>query len=78
MFFEYMRVINPGGGDTLSFSESYPIDLIIRIVLILLTATVLIVIGYKIKEGWGAVVAFSLCVFIFLYVNGLFRYVGLF
>jgi len=81
MFFEYMKLVNVRGESTLSFSESYPIELITRIVLILLTVAVLVVIGYKIKEGLGAVVAFSLCAFIFLYVNGflwdLLKYVGL-
>ena len=37
MFFEYMRLVNIRGKSALSFSESYPIELITRIVLILLS-----------------------------------------
>jgi hypothetical protein len=37
MFFEYMRLVNIGGESGISFSESYPVELVVRIVLILLS-----------------------------------------
>jgi len=53
-------------------------EFISRIVLVLLTIVAMVIIGYKIKEGWGAFIAFLICAFFFLYINGLlwdlFRY----
>ena len=42
-----------------------------RIILILLLLVVVIFIGYKIKEVWGAVIAFLLYALFLLYINGL-------
>jgi hypothetical protein len=71
MFFEYMRLVNINGESGISFSESYPVELVVRIVLILLSAVAMVFIGYKIKGMWGASLAFLLCALCFLYMNGL-------
>ena len=42
-----------------------------RIILVLLLLVVVIFIGYKIKEVWGAVIAFLLYALFLLYINGL-------
>jgi hypothetical protein len=65
MFLEYMGLLGMGAEPAFSF------EFILRIVLVMLTVIAMIFIGYKIKEGWGAVIAFLLCVFFFLYLNGL-------
>jgi hypothetical protein len=71
MFFEYMRLVNMSGESGPAFSESYPVELITRIVLILLSAVAMVFIGYKIKGVWGATLAIILCALCFLYINGL-------
>ena len=71
MFFEYMRLVNIGGESGISFSDSYPVELVTRIVLILLSAVVIIFIGYKIKGVWGATLPFLLYALCLLYINGL-------
>ena len=48
-----------------------------RIILILLLLVVVIFIGYKIKEVWGAVIAFLLYALFLLYINGLLPMVSL-
>lgn len=72
MFLEYSRLLGMGVEPEFSF------EFISRILLVLLTVVTMVIIGYKIKEGWGAVIAFLICVFFFLYLNGLlwdlFRY----
>jgi 4-hydroxybenzoate polyprenyltransferase len=71
MFFEYMRLVNVGGQSTLSFFQSNTIEFIIRVLLIMLSAVAMLFIGYKIKGGWGAIIAFLICAFLFLYANGM-------
>ena len=72
MFLEYMGFLGMGAEPAFSF------EFISRIALVFLTVVAMLLIGYKIKEGWGAVIAFLLCAFFFLYINGLlwdlFRY----
>ena len=68
---EYIRLVNIRGESALSFSESYPIELITRIVLILLSVIAMVFIGFKIKGGWEATIAFLLCALYFPYTNGL-------
>ena len=72
MFLEYSRLLGMGAEPGFSF------EFISRILLVLLTVVTMVIIGYKIKEGWGAVIAFLICAFFFLYLNGLlwdlFRY----
>lgn len=72
MFLEYSRLLGMGVEPEFSF------EFISRILLVLLTVVTMVIIGYKIKEGWGAVIAFLICAFFFLYLNGLlwdlFRY----
>ncbi|MGD9082353.1 MAG: hypothetical protein PVH55_11710 [Desulfobacterales bacterium] len=48
-----------------------------RIILVLLLLVVVIFIGYKIKEVWGAVIAFLLYALSLLYINGLLPVIGL-
>ena len=72
MFLEYSRLLGMGVEPEFSF------EFISRILLVLLTVVAMVIIGYKIKDGWGAVIAFLICAFFFLYLNGLlwdlFRY----
>jgi hypothetical protein len=72
MFLEYVRLLGMGAEPEFSF------EFISRIFLVLLSVVAMICIGYKIKEGWGAVIAILLCAFFLLYINGLlwnlFRY----
>jgi len=49
----------------------FSFEFILQIVLVLLTVVAMIFIGYKIKEGWGAVIAILICAFFFLYINSL-------
>ena len=65
MFLEYMGLLGMGAEPAFSF------EFISRIVLVMLAVIAMIFIGYKIKEGWGAVIAFLICAFLFLYLNGL-------
>ncbi|HUU41559.1 MAG TPA: hypothetical protein VMW42_11515 [Desulfatiglandales bacterium] len=72
MFFEYARLLGMGAEPEFSF------EFILRIVLVFLAVVAMVFLGYKIKEGWGAVIAILICAFFFLYINGLlwdlFRY----
>jgi hypothetical protein len=65
MFLEYMGFLGMGAEPAFSF------EFISRIVLVFLTVVAMVFVGYKIKEGWGAVIALLLCAFFFLYINGL-------
>ena len=65
MFFEYGRLLGMGAEPEFSF------EFISRITLILLSVVAMVIIGYKIKGNVGAAVAFLICAFIFLYINGL-------
>jgi hypothetical protein len=40
-------------------------------VLVMFSILTMIAIGYKIKEGWGAVIAILICAFFLLYLNDL-------
>ena len=65
MFLEYMGLLGMGAEPAFSF------EFISRIVLVLFSVLAMIFIGYKIKEGWGAVIAILICAFLLLYLNGL-------
>ena len=65
MFFEYGRFLGMGAEPEFSF------EFISRIVLIMLSVIAMVIIGYKIKGNVGATVAFLICAFFFLYINGL-------
>ena len=49
----------------------FSFEFISRIALFLVLLVVVIFIGFKIKEGWGAVIAFFLYALFLLYINGL-------
>jgi hypothetical protein len=55
----------------------FSFEFISRIILVLLLLVVVIFIGFKIKEVWGAVIAFLLYVFFLLYINGLLPVISL-
>jgi len=65
LFVEYLRLL--GTGAQPEFSSDY----IFPIALTLLSVVVIVFIGYKIKEEWGAIIALLICVFIFFYMNDL-------
>jgi len=65
MFVEYLRLL--GTGAQPEFSSDY----ILPMTFILLSVVVIVFIGYKIKEEWGAIIALLICVFIFFYLNDL-------
>jgi phosphoglycerol transferase MdoB-like AlkP superfamily enzyme len=57
---------------------NFSLEFMSRITLTVLSLVVVIFIGYKTKEGWGAAIGILLYVFVLLYINGLlwdlFRY----
>jgi hypothetical protein len=65
MFLEYMSFLGMGAEHAFSF------EFISRIVLFMFSVLAMIFIGYKIKEGWGVLIAILICAFFFLYLNGL-------
>ena len=65
MFLEYISVLGMGAKPAFSF------EFISRVVLVLFSVLAMIAIGYKIKEGWGALIAILICAFFLLYLNGL-------
>ena len=65
MFLEYISFTGLSELPTFSF------EFISRIVILLFASVVLIVLGYKIKEGTGATIAILIILFFILYANGL-------
>jgi hypothetical protein len=55
----------------------FSFEFISRTILVLLLLVVVIFIGFKIKEVWGAVIAFLLYALLLLYINGLLPMVSL-
>jgi hypothetical protein len=55
----------------LGTEPAFSFEFISRVVFVLFSVLTIIAIGYKIKEGWGALIAFLLFAFFFLYINGL-------
>jgi hypothetical protein len=55
----------------------FSFEFISRIIFVLLLLVVVIFIGFKIKEVWGAVIAFLLYALFLLYINGLLPVVSL-
>ena len=55
----------------------FSFEFISRIILVLLFLVVVIFIGFKIKEVWGAIIAFLLYVFFLLYISGLLPVISL-
>ena len=55
----------------------FSFEFISRTILVLLLLVVVIFIGFKIKEVWGAVIAFLLYALFLLYINGLLPMVSL-
>jgi Mn2+/Fe2+ NRAMP family transporter len=55
----------------------FSFEFISRIIIVLLLLLVVIFIGFKIKEVWGAVIAFLLYTLFLLYINGLLPVVSL-
>jgi len=67
MFIEYINLMRIVEQPEFSFDYIFPIAL-----LLLFVATI-VFIGYKIKEGLGAIIAILICGFFFLYMNDLLR-----
>ena len=65
MFIEYVSFVGLSEFPTFSF------EFISRIVLILFASIAMIVVGYKVKGGWGATTAFLIIAFFLLYINGM-------
>ena len=65
MFIEYIRLLGLG------IEPEFSIEFISRISLALFSLLAVIYIGYKIKEGWGVVMAIFLWAIFLLYLNGL-------
>ena len=55
----------------LGTEPAFSFEFISRVVFVLFSILTIIAIGYKIKEGWGAVIAFLLFAVFFLFINGL-------
>ena len=63
MFLEYIKLI--GTGSQPEFSSDY----IFPMAFILLIVVAIVFIGYKIKEGLGAIAALLICLLAILYLN---------
>lgn len=61
----------------MNVEPDFSFEFISRIALVLLLLVVVIFIGFKIKEGLGAVIAFLLYALFLLYINGLLPMVSL-
>ena len=66
MVFEYIRLT---GMDNSSFS----LDFVSRVLFLVFAGLILAVIGFKLKGVWGAVVALTAGVVLFLYHEGMIR-----
>ena len=55
----------------LGVDPAFSFEFISRVVFVLVSVLTIIAIGYKIKEGWGALIAILICAFFLLYLNGL-------
>jgi hypothetical protein len=67
MIFEYIRLT--GMGDSVS-----PLDIISRVLFLVIAGLMLVMVGYKIKGVWGAVVASVVGVLLFFYNEGMIRF----
>jgi hypothetical protein len=67
MFVEYINLMRIVEQPEFSFDYIFPVTL-----LLLFVATI-VFIGYKIKEGLGAIIAISICGFFFLYMHDLLK-----
>jgi hypothetical protein len=61
----------------MGIEPDFSFEFISRTMLVLVALVVVIFIGFKIKEVWGAVIAFLLYVFFLLYINGLLPVINL-
>ena len=64
--FEYIQLISPG-------DNLLSVDFITRVALLIFSSLILVVVGYKIKGMWGAIVAIVLGSFFFLFKQGILR-----
>jgi hypothetical protein len=67
MIFEYIRLT--GMGDSVS-----PLDIISRVLFLVIAGLMFVMVGYKIKGVWGAVVASVVGVLLFFYNEGMIRF----
>lgn len=67
MFLDYMRLLSIGA------RPEFSLDHIIPMAFILLAIVIVVVIGYKIKEEIGAIIAMLICGFIILHMKDLLK-----
>jgi len=67
MIFEYIRLT--GMGDSPA-----ALDIVSRVLFLVIAGLLLILVGYKVKGGWGAALALAAGVLLFLYNEGIVRF----
>jgi len=67
MIFEYIRLTGMGGSVS-------PLDIISRVLFLVIAGLMLVMVGYKIKGVWGAVVASAVGAVLFFYNEGMIRF----
>lgn len=65
MFAEYLRLIFIGGESPVTFED------ISRVGIIILSGIFLVLLGFKIKGTWGAVIALLFGIVVYLFMNGI-------
>ena len=68
MFAEYLRLISLGGNTPMTFGD------IRRAAIVVASGIFLILVGYKIKGIWGAVIALLFGAVVYLFVNGMLHF----
>ena len=67
MFVEYINLL------TIFEQPEFSFDYIFPIATLLLIVVIIVFIGYKIKQGLGAIIAILICGVFFLFMNNLLR-----
>jgi urea transporter len=67
LIFEYLKLT--GMGDA-----AFSLDFISRVMFLVLAGVVVVLLGFKIKGVWGAVLALAAAVALFLYNEGMIRF----
>ena len=68
MFAEYLRLISLGGDTPMTFGD------IRRAAIVVASGIFLMLVGYKIKRIWGAVIALLFGTVVYLFVNGMLHF----
>jgi hypothetical protein len=67
MIFEYIRLTGMGDSPAM-------LDFVSRVLFLVIAGLMLILVGFKIKGIWGALLALAVGAFLFLYNEGMIRF----